>query len=504
VNTVALAVKVTADTAAAQQGLDGVTQSTSKVGQAGKVAGRLLAAGLAIGAVAAVKAANAAAEDEAAQVKLAGALKNATGARAKDIASVEAWITAQGTALGVADTELRPAMEALVTATKDVGKAQELAAIAMDISARKGLSLESVSKSLAKAQATGNVAALAKYGVATKDAEGNTKSLEAVQKDLAKTYKGAAADAAGTAAGQQKKLQVAMGELQEEIGAKLLPVMLKLSEAGLKVVDWITQNQAAAAAIIGTFGGLLAVVKLVSVATTIWSTVTKVAAAAQALLNIALAANPVVLIVLAVVALAAALVLAYKKSETFRNIVNGVFGAISKTVSTVVDFIKNNWQKMLVILTGPIGLAVALIVKHWDSIKAGAKTVVDWVKDNWSNLKEKLSGPIEAAKTLITGYLDGIKTAFSAIVDVIQSIIDKIQALIDKIKSIPKPDLNPLNGRFGSGSGGSSSVSGSGLVRTPQGTLVMNVNVNGYVGDEVRLAREFERIINNNRSRLSR
>jgi phage-related protein len=242
----------------------------------------------------------------------------------------------------------------------------------------------------------------------------------------------------------------------------------------------------------------------VSVATTIWSTVTKVAAAAQALLNIALAANPVVLIVLAVVALAAALVLAYKKSETFRNIVNGVFGAISKTVSTVVDFIKNNWQKMLVILTGRIGLAVALIVKHWDSIKAGAKTVVDWVKENWSNLKDKLAGPIEAAKGLITGYIDGIKTAFSGIVDVIQSIIDKIQSLIDKIKSIPKPDLNPLNGRFGSGSGGSSSVSGSGLVRTPQGTLVMNVNVNGYVGDEVRLAREFERILNNNRSRLSR
>jgi phage-related protein len=292
-----------------------------------------------------------------------------------------------------------------------------------------------------------------------------------------------------------------MGELQEEIGAKLLPVMLKLSEAGLKVVDWITQNQAAAAAIIGTFGGLLAVVKLVSVATTIWSTVTKVAAAAQVLLNIALAANPVVLIVLAVVALAAALVLAYKKSETFRNIVNGVFGAIADTVGRVVEFIKGNWQKMLVILTGPIGLAVALIVKHWDTIQAGAAGVINWVNNTWSNLKEKLAGPIDAAKGLITGYLGGIESAFSAIVSVIQSIIDKVQALIDKIKSIPHPDI-PFVGRVGAGGGGTTTGAG-GLVRTPQGTLVVNVSVpGGFIGDDVALARKLKSILGSDLRRV--
>lgn len=495
-NAVALAVKITADGNAAAAGIGQVTDKTSKLQTAGKLAGRALAAGLGVAVVAGAAAVKAAAADEAAQAKLAGAIKNATGARAGDVASVEAWVTAQGKALGVADDELRPALEQLVTATNDVSKAQDLAAIAMDISARKGVSLESVSKTLAKAQATGNVAALAKYGVATKDAAGKQKSLEDVTKSLADTYRGSAAAAADTAAGKQKRLSVAVDELKEKYGVKLIPVLLSAAAAGMAVVNWIDQNETAAAAIVLTLASLLAIVKAVSIATQVWSAITKAAAAAQAVFNAVMAANPVILIVLAVVALAAALVIAYKRSETFRNIVNGVFGAIADTVGKVVGFIRNNWQTMLVILTGPIGLAVALIAKHWDKIKAGGVAIVTWVNNTWSNLKQKLAGPVEDAKALIETALGAVQGAFDKVAGAVQTIIDKVVALIKKIGELPGTGvLGQVVGAVTRG-GGSPVAGGTGITRGGGGDTYVTVHVpGGFIGDEQQLAVKLARIL---------
>lgn len=82
-------------------------------------------------------------------------------------------------------------------------------------------------------------------------------------------------------------------------------------------------------------------------ATTIASRVAMVAAAAaskawaaaQWVLNAALTANPIGLVIAAIVALVAAIVLAYRNSETFRNIVQVGWAAIKKAIGTVVNFI---------------------------------------------------------------------------------------------------------------------------------------------------------------------
>lgn len=67
---------------------------------------------------------------------------------------------------------------------------------------------------------------------------------------------------------------------------------------------------------------------------------TKAYTAVQAALNVVMALNPIGIVVLALVAIAAALVFAYKKSETFRNIVNGAFNAVKTGVVAVVNFFK--------------------------------------------------------------------------------------------------------------------------------------------------------------------
>jgi TP901 family phage tail tape measure protein len=114
----------------------------------------------------------------------------------------------------------------------------------------------------------------------------------------------------------------------------------------------------------------------------------KAAAVGQWLLNAAMDANPVMLVVLAIAALVAGLVYAYNHCATFRAIVQAAFQAIGTVamwlwrsvfepafkgigaaVGWVVDFVKGHWPMLLAILTGPIGVAVMLIVRYWSQIK---------------------------------------------------------------------------------------------------------------------------------------
>lgn len=390
-----LVVKIKGDSSSATKAVDSVSSKTSKFSgvatKAGAVAGKVLAGGLALAGAAAVKMTQAAAEDEAAQAKLANTLRNAGKATDAQVASVENWISAQGRAVGVSDDELRPALGKLVAATHDVGKAQKLAALAMDIAAGSGKSLDSVSAKLAKGVATGSVTAFAQFGVATKNAKGEALSMDAVLGKLGKTYKGAASDQAQTAAGKSKILAVQFGELQESIGAKLIPVLAKLTAIGLKVVGWIDRNQKLAGILIGTLGGLLATVYVLSKAIQAWQTIVKVATALQGAWNLVMAANPIVLVVAAIVALGVAFVVAYKKSETFRRIVNGVLGKVTSAAKAVIDWFRKNWKKALfVLLTGPFGLAVILIRNKWSDIKAmPAKAfafIAGKVKAGWNNV----------------------------------------------------------------------------------------------------------------------
>ena len=101
----------------------------------------------------------AAIEDQAAQASLARQIKASTKATDKQIAGVEEYIKSLGQSVAVSDSEARPALQALVVATKDVAKAQDLLNIAIDISAGTGKDLASVSDALAKAYA-GNMRGL--------------------------------------------------------------------------------------------------------------------------------------------------------------------------------------------------------------------------------------------------------------------------------------------------------------------------------------------------------
>jgi len=172
---------------------------------------------------------SAAAEDEAAAAQLAQQLRQAAGASDEAVAGAERYIEVLSKQVAIADDELRPALSTLANATGDTAKAQELLGLATDISAGSGKDLGAVTDALAKA-ALGSTAGLAKLGIATKDADGNALSLEETLAKAGETFKGAGEAAANTSAGGIKKAQIGFGELQEKIGAKLLPVMGLIGE----------------------------------------------------------------------------------------------------------------------------------------------------------------------------------------------------------------------------------------------------------------------------------
>ena len=210
-----------------------VDNSSSKMGEFSKKAGlAFAAAGAAAGAYAiklAVDGVKAAIEDEAAQIRLATALKNATGATDEMIKSVEKQILKTSLATGVADDKLRPALQRLSLSTNDVTKAQDLLNLALDISQATGKGLDSVANALGKAY-DGNTAALGKLGIGLSSAELKAMSFEDTQERLSDLFGGAAAANAETFAGRLEILKVTFDEAKESVGAKLLPIIQQLVE----------------------------------------------------------------------------------------------------------------------------------------------------------------------------------------------------------------------------------------------------------------------------------
>jgi len=98
--------------------------------------------------------------------------------------------------------------------------------------------------------------------------------------------------------------------------------------------------------------------------------------AAQWALNIALSANPIALIIIGIVALVAVVVLAYKNSETFRNILNRLWEAIKSGAATLWEFGKVVWEVMqqagaavYKYLIQPVMNAIGLIKKAVSAVK---------------------------------------------------------------------------------------------------------------------------------------
>jgi len=212
-------------------------------------------------------------------------------------------------------------------------------------------------------------------------------ALESVGRGTTDTMSGLGEIMQGNILQGSTDLAGGVAALADGFSGALLPAIKKVWEAGI-------QNTLATARQTATN----VVAKGAALAS---AAATNVMAVAQKVLNAAMRANPIGLIITALLLLAAGLVYAYKHSETFRNIVNGAFRTVLGVVQAVVTWIRNNWPLLLAILTGPIGLAVLAIKRHKDSILGFFKAVPGAISGFFKGVGSTIAAPFEAAFSAI-------------------------------------------------------------------------------------------------------
>jgi hypothetical protein len=234
----ALTLKLLADTADFQKKLAAGSKEIDSIGERaaefGKKAAAAFAAVTAAAGAFAISAIKNAAEDEAAQRKLALTIENSTNAKREQIAAVEDYITKTSLEIGVTDDQLRPAFARLVRSTKDVEQATQLLNLALDITAATGKPLETVSMALGKAY-DGNAASLGRLGLGVDANILKSKDFNLIFQELTRTFGNFAENEALSTEKQMERVKIALDEAKESVGAALLPVVQELTA-------WILEN----------------------------------------------------------------------------------------------------------------------------------------------------------------------------------------------------------------------------------------------------------------------
>ncbi len=233
------------------------------------------------------------------------------------------------------------------------------------------------------------------------------KTLAAQAEILAQTSdaQGDAARTADSAANQQRKMAASVADAKVALGTALLPVL----QAILPIITKLAQLFEKYSKVLVPLAGIIFAV-----------------VAAQWAWNAAAAANPIGLIVIAIAALVAGIVILIDNWGAVADAFGAAWDFIWNGLKTVWEWIKANWPLILGILTGPIGIAVALIIKYWDQIRAGIEAALNWVKDNWPLILVILTGPIGIAVYLIARYWEDVKRAFGAALDFIRNLAGNI------------------------------------------------------------------------------
>ena len=390
---------------------------------------------VALGA-AAFDAAKGAMADQAAQEKLARTLDKTTKATADQIKANEDFITATSQATAVADDELRPALAKLAVGTGDLKKAQEGLRLALDISTATGKPLETVSNALSRAYA-GNEKALAKLDPTMKDLAKSGATVDEMMAKLSDKFGGDASAAANTAEGRMKSLGIAFDETKESVGAALLPAIQAILPVLQKLGKWAQDHPGVFLALAAAVGVVAAAIIGANIAMTL------------------LAMNPVVLAIIAIVAAIAALTIGlvtlYKKSETFRDIVNGVWESVKDTIKGVVDYVKGPVMAMWDTLQGAFNLIAGILTgdfsRAWEGLKGMIGGVVEWIKTTLLGLPADIAAAaIGIGSAIVSGIASGVtglaEAVWGKITEMPSALIGKVGEWLTDLASIGGKVIN--------------------------------------------------------------
>lgn len=269
----------------------------------------------------------------------------------------------------------------------------------------------------------------------------------------------------------------------EELGNALLPiandVLTKVGELVAKWSAWTTENRATVetivrmAAVLGPLliilGSAIGIIIGVSNAIIKVKTAFAIAQAAVAVmkakwvaLNITFAISPIGLIIIGIIALVAAFVILWNKSEAFRNFWKRLFSGIVNVAKKSINAVKNFFGNIMGAASATVkeklnniknaykangGGIKGIVAAYLEAVKgfftAGFTFIDKLTGGKLTAIKDKFFEGMNAAGNAVKGALDGIKNWFS---EKLTAVADFVKGVIDKIKSffgidIPTPKI---------------------------------------------------------------
>ena len=172
------------------------------------------------------------------------------------------------------------------------------------------------------------------------------------------------------------------------------------------------------------------------------------------LLNATLAANPILLIVSLIAGLVAAFIYLWNNSESFRNFWIGLWDSIKKAVSTavnfivqwfnkIVDFVKNNWQGILLFIANPFIGGFKLLYDNCEGFRKFIDNLTKKIKEiflkAWNSISKFFTSTIpNSFKKLGESISEKLKECWNDIVSFFtQTIPQWIQNVIDWFANLP-------------------------------------------------------------------
>ncbi|SDY23345.1 phage tail tape measure protein [Thermoactinomyces sp. DSM 45892] len=154
------------------------------------------------------------------------------------------------------------------------------------------------------------------------------------------------------------------------------------------------------------------------------------------LVRVFLFTNPLGLIITAVLAVIAVGVLLYQNWDQVKGWLISAWttmknGAVS-VFNSLIAFFKQWGSTILVVLSGPIGWIVALVVKHWDKVKSTTIQV-------WSAIKNSISSVLSGIKSAIS---NGIQGVYNTVKSFASSFLNAGEALLESLAKGIKSGLS--------------------------------------------------------------
>lgn len=304
--------------------------------------------------------------------------------------------------------------------------------------------------------------------------QGGTKAWDKYSKSIndSKAREEAAQRSQNTYEGMMKKFHATIKDVQITLGNALMPAVMGLMHAFMKalgpVLNFVQHNKKLVSTVglvvlgltslvaglyavqkvtsgvsgvimkgVGDFKKIVTAVKEFTLAEKAQMIVqkaqmvaTKAAAAAQWLFNAAMDANPIVLIIIAIVALVGMFILLYTHCKTVRDIVATVghafkiaFQAVVGAVKAAFDWIKKNWPLLVEILIGPVGWVIAIWTHFHKQITDIFQKVIDFIKDVWNKITNFASNAFDS----IVGFFTDLPgKAANALGDFVSTVWNKI------------------------------------------------------------------------------